>query len=196
MTPIAPAWAMAMASPASVTVSIAAEISGMPSSMVLVMRVLVSTWPGMTSEAAGTSSTSSKVSASRMFKEAPPPIGLEPGGNTSESGFGQAWAPTAGRAQYNFAASPGSFAGGPLPRAGSTGDKWPFKRVFPSHLRTQISCRPPTAIPAMRQRERPDMGARKPTTRLDGKMLAIKRDPGPRRPPSGRLQERFGQKAV
>src|SRR4051794_2905823 len=68
-TPMPPAWAMAMASGASVTVSMAAEMSGMPSSIVLVSRVRVSTWEGRTSEAAGTSSTSSKVRASRMGEE-------------------------------------------------------------------------------------------------------------------------------
>ena len=47
----------------SVTVSMAAEISGMPSSMVEVSRVLVSVSFGRTAEAAGTSRTSSKVSA-------------------------------------------------------------------------------------------------------------------------------------
>src|SRR4051794_25882615 len=66
MTPMPPACAMAMAKPASVTVSMAAEMSGMPSSTVLVSFVRVSTWEGRTSEAAGTSSTSSKVRASRM----------------------------------------------------------------------------------------------------------------------------------
>src|SRR5580765_9074571 len=64
-----PACAIAMARPASVTVSIAAEMSGMPSSIVLVSLVRVSTWEGRTSEAAGTSSTSSKVRASRMGEE-------------------------------------------------------------------------------------------------------------------------------
>ena len=63
-----PAWAMAMASGASVTVSMAAEINGMPSSMRRVRRVRVSTWPGNTLEAAGTSKTSSNVSASRIVK--------------------------------------------------------------------------------------------------------------------------------
>src|SRR6476469_4857091 len=59
-----PACAMAIARPASVTVSMAAEISGMPSSIVWVSLVRVSTWEGRTSDAAGTSSTSSKVRAS------------------------------------------------------------------------------------------------------------------------------------
>src|SRR5678816_1606375 len=63
-----PACAMAMARPASVTVSMAADTSGMPSSTVLVRRVRVSTWPGRTSEAPGTSNTSSKVRASRMVE--------------------------------------------------------------------------------------------------------------------------------
>ncbi len=46
VTPMPPACAMAMASGASVTVFMSEEISGMPSSMVLVRRVRVSTWPG------------------------------------------------------------------------------------------------------------------------------------------------------
>ena len=52
---------MAMASAASVTVSIAADTSGMASSMRGVRRVRVSTSDGMTSDSAGTSRTSSKV---------------------------------------------------------------------------------------------------------------------------------------
>ena len=68
MTPMPPACAIAIARPASVTVSMAAERSGMPSSTVLVRRVRVSTCPGRTSEAAGTSRTSSKVRASRMVE--------------------------------------------------------------------------------------------------------------------------------
>src|SRR5690242_13906486 len=63
-----PACAMAMARPASVTVSMAADTSGIPNSTVLVRRVRVSTWPGRTSEAPGTSNTSSKVKASRMVE--------------------------------------------------------------------------------------------------------------------------------
>src|SRR6476660_527305 len=70
MTPIPPACAMAIHKGASVTVSMAAEISGIPSSIVFVRRVRVSTWPGSTVEAAGTRRTSSNVSASRMFKGA------------------------------------------------------------------------------------------------------------------------------
>ena len=64
MTPMPPAWAMAMAMGASVTVSIAADISGMPRSMVRVSRVRVSVWLGSTAEAAGFRRTSSNVSAS------------------------------------------------------------------------------------------------------------------------------------
>ena len=64
MTPMPPACAMAIAMAASVTVSIAADISGMPSSMVRVSRVRVSVWLGRTAEAAGFRRTSSKVSAS------------------------------------------------------------------------------------------------------------------------------------
>ena len=48
MTPMPPACAMAMASAPSVTVSIAAEISGMPSSISRVSRVRVSVSPGRT----------------------------------------------------------------------------------------------------------------------------------------------------
>ena len=59
-----PACAMAMASRASVTVSMAAERIGMLSSMSPAMRVRTSVSPGMTSEWPGCSSTSSKVSAS------------------------------------------------------------------------------------------------------------------------------------
>jgi len=44
---------MAIAMAASVTVSIAADISGMRSSMVRVRRVRVSVWLGRTDEAAG-----------------------------------------------------------------------------------------------------------------------------------------------
>jgi hypothetical protein len=72
MTPMPPAWAMAMASADSVTVSIAADTSGMPSSMVLVIRVRVSQSAGSTEDARGSSSTSSKVRASRICKGPPP----------------------------------------------------------------------------------------------------------------------------
>jgi hypothetical protein len=64
ITPMPPYCAMAIAMLASVTVSIAADISGMPSSMVRVSRVLVSVWLGSTAEAAGFRRTSSNVSAS------------------------------------------------------------------------------------------------------------------------------------
>src|SRR5271166_3485013 len=66
MTPIPPACAMAIASAPSVTVSIAAETSGMPSSISRVSLVRVSVSPGRIPEAAGTSITSSKVSACRI----------------------------------------------------------------------------------------------------------------------------------
>ena len=60
-----PPWrAIAMASRASVTVSIAALTSGTASVMPRVNRVVVSTASGSTSDASGTSSTSSKVSPS------------------------------------------------------------------------------------------------------------------------------------
>jgi hypothetical protein len=64
MIPIPPSWAMAMARGASVTVSMAAEMMGVRSVMLLVSRVEMSTSEGRTSERCGTSSTSSKVSAS------------------------------------------------------------------------------------------------------------------------------------
>ncbi len=63
MTPMPPACAMAIAMRLSVTVSIAEERIGRLSAMSLVTRVLMSTSVGNTSERAGCSSTSSKVSA-------------------------------------------------------------------------------------------------------------------------------------
>ena len=59
-----PAWAMAMARRASVTVSMAEEMMGMFRLMARVRRERTSTWLGTTSEWPGRSSTSSKVSAS------------------------------------------------------------------------------------------------------------------------------------
>ena len=59
-----PAWASAMASLLSVTVSMAAETSGMPSLIVRVKRVSVLASVGKTDDAWGTSRTSSKVNAS------------------------------------------------------------------------------------------------------------------------------------
>ena len=67
ITPMPPAWAIAIASRPSVTVSIAEDKSGMPSSIERVNRVLVSAWLGRTADSAGSSRTSSKVSASRNF---------------------------------------------------------------------------------------------------------------------------------
>ena len=67
MMPIPPSWAMAMARGASVTVSMAAEMMGVRSVMLLVRRVEMSTSEGRTSERCGTSSTSSKVSASAIL---------------------------------------------------------------------------------------------------------------------------------
>ncbi len=64
MTPMPPSRAMAIARRASVTVSIAADISGMASSIDEVRRVAVDTWAGTTSDAEGTRQTSSKVSPS------------------------------------------------------------------------------------------------------------------------------------
>ena len=62
ITPMPPSRAMAMARRASVTVSMAADMSGMASAMSLVRRVEVDTCAGTTSDAAGTRQTSSKVS--------------------------------------------------------------------------------------------------------------------------------------
>jgi len=64
MIPTPPCCAMAMASRESVTVSIAAETSGIFSRMLRVSWVVTSTRPGTTSDRAGRSSTSSKVKAS------------------------------------------------------------------------------------------------------------------------------------
>ena len=61
MTPMPPAWATAMASLPSVTVSMAEDRIGMRTEISLVMREPTSVSAGMISEAAGTSSTSSKV---------------------------------------------------------------------------------------------------------------------------------------
>ena len=63
MTPMPPACAMAIAISYSVTVSIAADISGKLRKMSLVTRLPILTSVGSTSERAGCSSTSSKVSA-------------------------------------------------------------------------------------------------------------------------------------
>ena len=63
MMPIPPCRAMATARLASVTVSMAAETSGMFSRMALVSSVVVSTCWGWTVEWAGSSDTSSKVRA-------------------------------------------------------------------------------------------------------------------------------------
>ena len=64
-----PAWAMAMASRLSVTVSMAADTSGMFRLISRVNRVAVSTWVGITSDGPGSSKTSSKVSPSRISME-------------------------------------------------------------------------------------------------------------------------------
>jgi hypothetical protein len=65
MTPIPPAWAMAIAILASVTVSMAEARIGMFSDMLRVTRVRMSVSDGITSDRPGRSRTSSKVSASR-----------------------------------------------------------------------------------------------------------------------------------
>src|SRR3569833_2012717 len=76
MMPMPPSCARAMARRASVTVSIAADTSGMLSDISRVSRVLSSTSRGSTVEWAGTNGTSSKVSASsttrRIAPSAPP----------------------------------------------------------------------------------------------------------------------------
>ena len=69
--PRPPAWAMAMASRLSVTVSMAADTSGMFRPISRVNRVAVSTWVGMTSDGPGSSKTSSKVSPSRISMGVP-----------------------------------------------------------------------------------------------------------------------------
>ena len=63
ITPMPPACAMAMASRASVTVSMAEDMIGICREIERVMREEMSTSLGSTSEAAGLISTSSKVSA-------------------------------------------------------------------------------------------------------------------------------------
>ena len=68
MMPRPPCCAMAMAMRDSVTVSMAALIKGTRSSMLRVRRVVVSTVAGTTSDLAGSSNTSSKVSASGTGK--------------------------------------------------------------------------------------------------------------------------------
>ena len=63
--PIPPSRASAIASRASVTVSMAAETIGISSRIPRVSCVAVETWFGSTADSAGTSSTSSNVSPSR-----------------------------------------------------------------------------------------------------------------------------------
>ena len=67
MTPKPPAWARQIAVSASVTVSMAAETSGIFRVRSRLSWVLRETSRGSTDEAAGTSRTSSKVRASRIF---------------------------------------------------------------------------------------------------------------------------------
>ena len=72
ITPIPPSRAIAIAMAASVTVSIAAETSGMFSAIRREKRERVSVWSGSTPEAAGWSRTSSKVrerGASAILRE-------------------------------------------------------------------------------------------------------------------------------
>ena len=63
ITPIPPAWAMAIAIALSVTVSIAAEIIGILRSILLVSLVDIFTSAGRTADSAGIKRTSSKVRA-------------------------------------------------------------------------------------------------------------------------------------
>ncbi len=63
MTPMPPAWAMAIARLPSVTVSMAEEMTGIFTAISRVTLELTSTSAGRTSEGRGASSTSSKVSA-------------------------------------------------------------------------------------------------------------------------------------
>ena len=69
ITPMPPACAIAIAMPLSVTVSIAALRIGRLSAMSLVTRLRMSTSVGKTSDRAGCSSTSSKVSAASPVME-------------------------------------------------------------------------------------------------------------------------------
>src|SRR3954447_13032984 len=79
-TPTPPCRAIAIAIRASVTVSIALDSSGVCSRRLRDSRLEVSTSLGMTSEAAGCSSTSSKVSPSRAnFAGRPPSSVAKPG---------------------------------------------------------------------------------------------------------------------
>ncbi len=64
MTPMPPCWAIAMASRLSVTVSIAALRIGTLRRIRRVSRDPMSTWLGSTCDCRGTSTMSSKVSAS------------------------------------------------------------------------------------------------------------------------------------
>ena len=68
MTPMPPACAMAMASRASVTVSIAEETIGRLRRIARVRREPISTAPGMTVLWPGRSSTSSKARPSEMVE--------------------------------------------------------------------------------------------------------------------------------
>ena len=69
MTPMPPACAMAIAMRPSVTVSMAADRMGSASSISRVRRVRMLTAAGSTADAAGFSSTSSKVRYSGMESE-------------------------------------------------------------------------------------------------------------------------------
>ena len=79
MTPMPPACAMAMASFASVTVSMAEDSTGICSEIERVTRDATSTSFGSTLEAAGLISTSSKVSATSLSGKCRLVIGLPVG---------------------------------------------------------------------------------------------------------------------
>src|ERR1700761_9431223 len=83
--PRPPAWAMAMASRLSVTVSMAADTSGMFRLSSRVKRVVVLTCPGMTSDGPGSSKTSSKVSPSRISMR----LSILRGAYSLPGGFGE-----------------------------------------------------------------------------------------------------------
>ena len=88
-----PAWAMAMASRLSVTVSMAADTRGMFRLISRVNRVAVSTWVGITSDGPGSSKTSSKVSPSRISMR----LSVLRGGYSVAPGWGEALTARPGR---------------------------------------------------------------------------------------------------
>ena len=85
-TPIPPNCAITIAMSASVTVSIADDSTGMLSAMPRVNWVAVSAMLGRTSDAPGTSRTSSKVRPSRMSIAVPVPARVEVAGHVTKAG--------------------------------------------------------------------------------------------------------------